>query len=212
MIKNDELGVQAYRELKKMIEDGSLVPGEKIVQDKLAARLGISRTPLRVGLQMLEAENLIMPKSNSGYQVKVISDDEILEIFECRIALESTAARLLANSIVSKDLQKLKTFFPSLEFVSDIEKYRKADGQFHHFIIEKCGNKHLYKLFQMGNLNNYIDRIGLLRPPEETIFEHFEIIEAITNHDADHAERAMRSHLEKTLELIKNKKITLGQA
>ncbi|WP_194775368.1 GntR family transcriptional regulator [Pararhodonellum marinum] len=207
MIKNDELGLQAYRELKKMIVSGQLAPGEKIVQEKLAARMGISRTPLRVALQMLEAENLIEPKSKAGYQVKLMDDSEILEIFDCRIALEATAAGLLAKNIGGKDLEKLKGFFePYLDKKTfSLATYKKDDSNFHHFIIAKCGNKFLEKLFQQGNLITYIERIGLIRPPEETLQEHLDIVHAILSRDPVQAESAMKLHLAKSKQIVEDK-------
>lgn len=207
MLKNDELGIQAYRELRKMIINGKLSPGQKIIQEKLASQMGISRTPLRVALHMLEAENLIEPKNKTGFKVKTIDNKEVLEIFDCRIALESTAAGILAKNIQEKDAQKLQGFF--LPFGKkggeSFEGYKKADTQFHDFIVEKCGNKYLYKLFKQGNLITYIERIGLIRPPDYTLQDHLDIIRAILDHDPDAAEKAMKSHLIKSKEVIEEK-------
>ncbi len=207
MIKNDELGLQAYKELKKMILNGGLIPGQKIVQEKLAAEMGISRTPLRVALQMLEAENLIEPKSKAGFQIRVIDYKEILEIFDCRIALESTAARLLAENIMLKDIQRLEKFFKPFQQTLPVnfEAYKKVDAQFHHFILENCGNKFLNRLFQQGNLITYIERIGLIRTPEETLQEHLDIVDAIAQHRPLDAEQAMRIHLLKSKEIVEAK-------
>lgn len=207
MLKNDELGIQAYREIRKMIIKGSLAPGEKIVQEKLASKMGISRTPLRVALQMLEAENLIEPKSKSGYQVRVMEDSEILEIFDCRIALEARAAWLLAKNSSSKERQKLKSFAESFQAEQDgsQKKYKNTDTQFHNFIVESCKNAYLWKLFQQGNLITYIERIGLIRPPELTLKDHLDIINAILAKDPDAAEQAMKQHLIHSRKVIEEK-------
>lgn len=210
MLKNDELGIQAYRELRKLIINGTLAPGQKIIQEKLATKLGISRTPLRVALHMLEAENLIEPKNKTGFKVKEIDNKEILEIFDCRIALESTAAGLLAKRIGGKDAEKLKSFFLPFEnegFQNGNDSYKKTDTQFHNFIVEKCGNRYIDKLFKQGNLITYIERIGLIRPPEATLQDHMDIINAIINHDSEGAERAMKAHLTKSKEVIEEKLI-----
>jgi DNA-binding GntR family transcriptional regulator len=204
MIKNDELGIQAYRQLRKLIINGILLPGEKIVQEKLALKMGISRTPLRVALNMLEAENLIEPKSKAGFRIKIIEDSEILEIFDCRIALESTAAALLAKNINYKDSKKLQSFFQHLK-ANEMDDYKKIDTQFHNFIVEKCGNNFLIKLFKQGNLITYIERIGLIRPPEETFQEHMDIINAIVNKNPKEAEDAMKLHLVKSKEVVEKK-------
>jgi DNA-binding GntR family transcriptional regulator len=210
MLKNDELGIQAYRELRKLIINGTLAPGQKIIQEKLATKLGISRTPLRVALHMLEAENLIEPKNKTGFKVKKIDNKEILEIFDCRIALESTAAGLLAKRISGKDAEKLKSFFLPFENESSQkgnDSYKKTDTQFHNFIVEKCGNRYIDKLFKQGNLITYIERIGLIRPPEATLQDHMDIINAIINHDSEGAARAMKAHLTKSKEVIEEKLI-----
>lgn len=207
MLKNDELGIQAYRELRKMIINGKLIPGQKIIQEKLAAQMGISRTPLRVALHMLEAENLIEPKNKTGFKVKVIDNKEIMEIFDCRIALESTAAGILAENINATDAQKLRRFFQPYDRGDgeEYDKYKKADTQFHDFIVEKCGNRYLYKLFKQGNLITYIERIGLIRPPEQTLQDHLDIVEAILDHDKAGAELAMKTHLIKSKKVIEEK-------
>jgi DNA-binding GntR family transcriptional regulator len=210
MLKNDELGILAYKALRKMIINGSLAPGQKIVQEKLAAQMGISRTPLRVALHMLEAENLIEPKSKTGFKIKLIDDKEILEIFDCRIALESTAAGLLAKNLSVKDAQKLAVFFQPFEKEAgeNYQNYRKTDTHFHNFIVEKCGNRYLNKLFKQGNLITYIERIGLIRPPKDTLQDHLDIINAILDHNPTAAEQAMKSHLLKSKNVIEKKSKT----
>jgi len=207
MLKNDELGIQAYRELRKMIINGKLAPGQKIIQEKLAAQMGISRTPLRVALHMLEAENLIEPKNKTGFKVKTIDNKEILEIFDCRIALESTAAGILAKNLTPTDAQKLSRFFEpyAKSKEGEYESYKKTDTQFHDFIVEKCRNRYLYKLFKQGNLITYIERIGLIRPPEDTLQDHLDIVAAILDRNPDAAEKAMKSHLIKSKEVIEEK-------
>jgi len=210
MLKNDELGIQAYRELRKMIINGKLIPGQKSIQEKLAAKMGISRTPLRVALHMLEAENLIEPKNKTGFKVKTIDNKEILEIFDCRIALESTAAGILAKNLTPTDAHKLRRFFLPFENMEneengENESYRKTDTQFHEFVVEKCRNKYLYKLFKQGNLITYIERIGLIRPPDQTLQDHLDIINAILDKNPEAAEKAIKSHLIKSKEVIEER-------
>jgi DNA-binding GntR family transcriptional regulator len=90
IISNEELSTQAYKKVKDMIISGYLKPGQKIVQDKLAEELGISRTPLRSALQMLVNDFLIESLPKRGMIVKDFTDQEILEIYDCRIAFTKT--------------------------------------------------------------------------------------------------------------------------
>ncbi len=202
-IFNNELGSQAYKRVKDMIMSKELRPGEKIVQDKLAEELGISRTPLRSALQMLEGEGLIIANTGKGVSVKEFTDTEIVEIFDCRMALESTAVRLFTERARPSEIQELRDLFtPFLNGDIDEANYQKADAQFHDTIIKQSGNSFLYRLFQQGNLLMCMDLIGLLRLPNETLPEHIEIIDAMDKRDSALVESLAISHLNKTKKLI----------
>ncbi len=205
-IFSNELSAQAYSKVKAMIIAKELAPGQKIVQDKLAEELGISRTPLRSALQMLEGEGLIVPIPRKGVIVKEFSDREIVEIFDCRIALESTAIRLFTDHARPGEITVLRTLFePFIKGDIDLNAYQKADAKFHNTIMKGCGNSFLHRLFQQGNLLVCMDLIGLLRFPNETLPEHMAIIEAIENRDANLAETLAKEHLNKTKQLILKK-------
>ncbi|GAA3605496.1 GntR family transcriptional regulator [Flavivirga amylovorans] len=205
-IFNNELSAQAYNEVRAMIMSKELAPGQKIVQDKLAETLGISRTPLRSALQMLEGEGLIESIPRKGVIVKEFSDIEIVEIFDCRMALEGTAVRLFTNHARPDEIKKLRDLFsPFLDGDIDHSAYKNTDAKFHNMIMEGCGNGFLNRLFQQGNLLVCMDLIGLLRLPKETLSEHIAIIEAIEKRNADLAESLAKKHLNKTKQLILKK-------
>jgi DNA-binding GntR family transcriptional regulator len=205
-ISNDELGAQAYKKVRSMIILKKLLPGQKIVQDKLADSLGISRTPLRSALQMLEAENLIESVPRKGVIVKEFSDKEIIELYDCRIALEGTAASLFTRIATDTEIARLAGLFqPFLKSSIDPNKYQIADSNFHDSIIQACGNSFLSRLFQQGNILAIINMVGLVRPPEETLNEHLDIISAMKRRDAVLVETLVKSHLDKSKQLIINK-------
>lgn len=205
-ISSNELSALAYKKVKSLIVNKKLIPGQKIVQDKLALELGISRTPLRAALQMLEAGNLVQSIPRRGMIVKEFTDQEIIEIFECRIALESTAVRLFTTNASDVDIKKIESLFaPFVDSDIDIAKYQKADSEFHNSILEKCGNGMLNQLFQKGNLLLCIDMIGLVRPPEETLTEHIDIINAIKKKDGDLAGSLLKNHLDISKQLFQKK-------
>ena len=203
-IASQVLEQQAYEQVKQMILTGQLLAGEKIVQDKLAAELGISRTPLRAALQKLESENLIESIPRRGVRIKEFSDQEIIEIYDCRMALEGTAVRLFTENANEKTIKKLAKIFAPFQAAKKIkvETYRNADSQFHQFIISNCGNQFLNRIFTQSNMLDCINRIGLVRPPEETLGEHLAIIKAIENGNASLAQKHMIAHLERSKILI----------
>jgi len=199
----DELTSQAYRKVRSMIINKKLIPGQKIIQDKLAATLGISRTPLRSALQMLEGEYLLESVPRKGVLVKEFSDREIKEIYDCRMALEDAAVRLYAKLITPSQINSLRKLFePFLKGNIDSLSYQKADSKFHNSIVEGCGNSFLSRLFQQGNLLVFIDIIGLIRPPKETIVEHLAIIDALEKRDPDLTALRSHDHLNKSKQLI----------
>ncbi len=202
---SDELGLLAYDKVKRMILNNELPAGKKIVQEKLAADLGISRTPLRSALQMLEAEYLVQSIPRRGVVVRQFSNKEIAEVYDCRIALECTAVRLFTERATAVQINELKALFaPFTDLNGSIpeEPYQIADSQFHDAIIEWCGNGFLKQLFNKGNLLVWINRIGLIRPPAETLPEHLGIIKAIEQRDVEQVERLAKEHLETSKSLI----------
>src|SRR5882724_9088302 len=110
MIEHSELSQPVYKKLKDMILMHELIPGQKIVQEKIAKQLGVSRTPLLKALQMLEYEMLVESIPRRGMFVKIMDWQEMVEVFDCRESLEGMAVNLLAqkkNPALAQKLQKL---------------------------------------------------------------------------------------------------------
>ncbi len=192
-----DLSYKAYIQLKELILSGELKPGEKIAQESIAQKLGISRMPLHKAFQMLENEMLVESVPRRGIFVKGNDLKIIADAFECREAIESVASRKLAMEATEEDFDQLqKLFEPFLDDPANanLEQYQEADHEFHTLIIKLTGNSILMKMEVLGNvlINSY--RHGLIRSPEETLPEHFAIIDAMRNRDADLAEKLIRQH------------------
>lgn len=98
---------QVYEELKSLIIDAEIQPGEKIIEVEYAAKFGVSRTPIREALRMLEYEGLVNMSEKGGVTVNYISSQDIIEIYKIRIALEE----LVLSEILEKeniDLDEIK--------------------------------------------------------------------------------------------------------
>ncbi|WP_341227908.1 GntR family transcriptional regulator [uncultured Arcticibacterium sp.] len=205
MIKHSDLSKLAYHELKKRILKGNLAKGQKLVQEKIAAELGISRMPLHKALQMLESEFLIESIPRKGYFVKEHNLKDKIDAFECREVLEGLAARKLAKNVDHEKIaDKLASFFKPYLNNSDInnESYRKADQDFHNTICELSNNTVLQKMDALANYLQMTFTYGLLRTPEETLPEHMEIIEAIREGNGEKAELLMRKHATITIDKL----------
>ncbi len=207
MIEHQNLSEPIYDRLKEMIVSGELKPGEKIVQEKIAELLGVSRTPLMKALLALENDFLLESIPRRGMYVKTLNDKELYDIYVCREALEGMAARILAESNDSKQIAQLKNCFKSFNSENKINSnaYTKADEAFHSLLIKLTGNAPLDKIYFFGSIYEKVINRGLLRPPEETLKEHHSIIKAIEEGDPYLAEKNAREHIQKSRILLLNK-------
>ncbi|MFY0598828.1 MAG: GntR family transcriptional regulator [Cyclobacteriaceae bacterium] len=180
-----------------MIINKELKPGEKIIQEKVAEQLGVSRTPLMKALQTLENEMLVESIPRRGVYVKSLNLQELIDVYDCREVLEGMAARKLAENHDLEDIKKLEACFAAYDLSEGIDsnKYTASDELFHKLLIELVGNVALNKAYFIGNIFSEVVNQGLLRTPEETLQEHHEIIEAIKNKDTEKAENAARAHI-----------------
>lgn len=205
--KTQTLEDEVYYQLRDMILSGDLVSGEKLVQEDLSSRLGVSRTPLRAAIAMLERENFVRMTSRSEAYVAEFGPREIADLFELRAVLEGLICRLLAPTIDRKHVMYLRSVVMAAEPAvqsGDDGAYRDADVEFHTYLTN---------LMPTGNLNRLLDSVhtvmkmslsqGLQRSPTETHPEHLAIIDALEANDADAAERLMINHIRKTIILLR---------
>ncbi len=206
---HENLDHQVYLIVRQMITDRQLVPGEKIRQEKLAAELGISRTPLINALKFLEKEKLVEAKPRRGFFVRAFSRQEAVRIFELREVLEGLAARRAATALTPPTAKRLRGFFSRFSANgSTIDKraYADEDRRFHLFVSEIGSREFLKSILESFNIISFSYQLvtpeGLVRNPEETVTEHRAIIEAICSGDGDTAEARMRSHFRRSIERL----------
>lgn len=96
-LRTEPLGQKALRSLRQSILSGELVPGAKLVEDRLSASLGMSRVPIREAIKQLVAEGLAVPSPGRGAQVAIVSLDLARDLIEVRAVLEGLTARLAAR-------------------------------------------------------------------------------------------------------------------
>lgn len=205
----ESLEERVYFEIRAMILDRTLVSGQKLVQEDLAERLGVSRTPLRSAIARLERENFVAITARGEAQVAEFGLQQIVDVFEIRAVLEGLICRLLAPQIERKHTIYLRSLMTSVEEAANNEDhtvYREADVEFHTYLTNLVAD---------GVLNRMLDSVqlvmsmalshGILRSPKETYVEHLAIIDALESGNADEAERVMIEHIRKTIELLRNR-------
>jgi DNA-binding GntR family transcriptional regulator len=193
-----DLSEKVYRALRIMILEGELVPGEKLKQDVLATRLGISRTPLAAAFSKLEKEMLIELLPRRGARVRSLDSKELLDLYDIRIMLEPLGAGGVAKNGSPEDLQTLQELLAAYKALVDSDNpraIRRADYDFHLAIAWMSGNESLYRIISAFNIVFICNQRGLLKPAIRSYEEHAALVEAISAHDVTSAASVMREHL-----------------
>ena len=195
----------AVGHLRNLILSGQLTPGQRLYQEDLAEKLGISRTPIREALQQLANEGLVNISSYKGASVTRFSASEMSEVYSVRIALESYAASLASQNITDKDFVRLELLMQEMGkgFQNkDFEGLLTAHHQLHANIYAIAGKQRLYEhIIQYLDLTNLYQRMALSlgRGANDPINEHKDILETLRRKDAEAAGRIIRTHLELTM-------------
>lgn len=205
-LSSKSLEEQAYQALRDMILRGELAPGQKLVQEDLAARLGVSRTPLRSAIANLQRDDFVEIGARNEAFVAEFGLERIASIFEIRAVLEGLTCRLLAPTIARKHTVYLRSLMSSASIAlenDDYSEYRQADIEFHTHLTNLVSDSLLTRTLEtMHVIMSMSLAQGLLRSPAETLGEHLAIVDALEAHDPDLAEQRMLQHIRKTIALI----------
>jgi phosphonate utilization transcriptional regulator len=201
LLQTSSLSSVVQSELERMILSGELPPGEKLTEVALAARLGVSRGPLREAFRMLEEAGLVRTEKNRGVFVRDLPVEEAIEIFDLRAAMDELVGRRLAAGIAPAALKEIRGLVDQMEQavkVKDTDAYHLLNLRFHDRLVELAGNRKLtdvyrklikeLSLFRRLNLAN----AGLM---PVSVGQHRQIVKAIAAGDADAAGRAMYEHV-----------------
>jgi DNA-binding GntR family transcriptional regulator len=195
--------------LREAIIVGALTPNERLIEVDLAASLKTNRANVRTVLALLEKEGLVTREPNRGARVRLISDQEALEIAETRQALEALVTHHAATRATAEDRVKLQSILSEMEAsfaAGDLKGFSGQNGRLHEEIRRIAANATATKLLQ--GLRFHFVRVqyqSLLMPGrvERSMQEHRAIVSAICAGDAAAAEAAMRLHLDSIMEGIR---------
>ncbi len=206
-IEHESLDDKAYARIKALIADGSLEPGQRIVQEDLARDMGVSRTPLVNALKRLAQERLLEWVPRRGIYVRSLTPRELLQVFEVRESLEPLAARLAASRISPAEADALAQRCEALvSLPASPEAMREiieCDRLFHWRLVELAANPHLSAAMEPVSLLTAAYMYGLRRPLLEIIPEHLKILSALRRGDAQASEEAMRWHMLRSSEKLR---------
>lgn len=193
--------------LREEILNGRLSPGTVLVQEDLAAQLGVSRTPLREGLRVLENDGLIRTETNKRSVVVALSDDDIRDLLELRLILDGVAARLAASrpqpDEVIAQLGQLADELKGLSAPLDNAGFLRANTEFHLAVLRAAANQRLLRFAPEVRISAQMlyPRIATNQDRmSRSATEHHAIASAIGSGEPDLAERLAREHIARTLE------------
>jgi DNA-binding GntR family transcriptional regulator len=201
---------ETYLRLRDDIVAGRIRPNERLVAADLASHLGISRTPVREALQLLEAEDFVV-SLRRGYVVREHSREEVVEIYLVRAALEGMAARLVAERSDDDAIDAIEATNSHRDEAA-VEHARPqlvaSNAAFHAAILSGCGNARLARVNLLHSQQFFNYRIAEMYTTAEALQSvrgHAAILAALRAHDPNAAEQAAREHVLDALEVTLSK-------
>ncbi len=180
--------------IREAILKGELKPGEKVAEPELAARFGISRTPIREAFRQLESEGYLSVIPRKGAVVAALSERDVQEYYAIKSILEGYAAELAANKLTDKELLKLETINERLKQLAnagDVKVFYKTHHEFHEIFLKAADNSKLYELIMQLGMKFSRLRMASLSVAGRmaiSVAEHDKLLEAFRNHDGKTAE------------------------
>lgn len=191
-----------YERVRSAILEGTLAPGSVMSQVALAEELGISRTPLREALRMLQSEGLVEGEPNRRVRVAPMTAQDLEELYVMRVALESEALRLSVRQMTPEDLAKLEGHMAEMAHFAQNKDYVRwtiPHHNFHRALTVHAGARVNLVLAQMFDHAERYRRLHIGRGPSAwATAQHRDILDACKAGDRDRSARLLAAHLART--------------
>ena len=198
MIQNTSLRQQVYEYLRQSLQGGALRPGDPVKLDALAARLGVSRTPLREALLQLELEGFVVIKPRSGIRVRRLTATDIRNLYQMIGSLEASVLeveRPALDAAVLGRMRELNEEMKAAVAAGDFDRYYGANLALHDAYLDLSENADLVRQVRVmkQRLYDFTPRRDILQDwEEESTREHAALIEAMARGDLSTAARLVR--------------------
>ncbi|MDP4091890.1 MAG: GntR family transcriptional regulator [Bacillota bacterium] len=197
-----------FNTLRDAIIVGELKPGERLMEVKLAEKMGVSRTPVREAIRKLELEGLVNMIPRKGAHVADLSVKDIVDVLEVRASLDGLSAALSAERIKDEELKELNHV--NDQFINAVEKENlqvsiKKDVEFHEIIYRSSRNDKLMQI--IFNLREQVQRFRVIYlkeyiNQEELIKEHMDIYQSISARNPELSMEFAKKHIKSQQESI----------
>jgi len=199
-IKKSKMKDEIRVNIQNAIFSGELKPGDRIVEMRLAADMGVSQAPVREALKELEHVGLVESIPYQGTHVKNLTQKDLQDAYDARLVLELYTIELAAEKIAPEQLSSIKDWLDKMNEAAtqgNIDQFVKYDIDFHESIIKASGNEMIVKLWELTNIAlwTYFTTHLSQRSLENLAVRHTDIYDALSAHHAESAIEAMRVHL-----------------
>lgn len=199
--------VAATEVIRQAIIDGRLAPGQRLKEEELARELGISRTPVREALLVLQAEGLVNAAPNRGATVRAHTVEDLDDLYQLRALLEGYAARRAAMRVTDPDIAKLRESCDRFDKLTsaDVPGLVKENLFFHSTILEIAGSARLTSMVRNVIELPLVYKSYIWYSPDQTrisAHHHRQITTALAARDAERAELIMREHVYEARDLL----------
>jgi len=207
--KSKTLEASIFFTLRKAIHMGYLYPGEKLVENELARKIGVSRTPIRAAILRLERDKLIVNTPQKGAKVAKLSPVEVEEGYMVMGVLQGFAAYLAISNLddgMICEMEELQSQLKSKKLLEEYSLWLQVNNKFHNVFINASDNPHLVHIIRenLGRLTRYwylACSFGFLK---KSIYYHDQIVEYIKRKDKDNTRRIVEEHFFETGKDVRN--------
>jgi DNA-binding GntR family transcriptional regulator len=195
---------RVYDEIREAIREGSLKPGERLVERDLAERLGVSRTPVREAFRLLQAHGLASVLDGRGLVVRSLDPSEVAELYFAWESLEGLAARTAAQYATDLEIESIQQVHAQWDISGAPRTLGRINNRFHASIHVATHNRFLMRALR--SIDDCVTLLGLTTYTipgrgKEVAAEHGAIVTAIAARDQNAAEAAARRHIRRAGQL-----------
>ena len=199
-----------FHTLREAILKGELKPGERLMELQLASKLGVSRTPIREAIRMLELEGLAVTIPRKGAEVAKMTEKDMEDVLQIRKALDELAVGLACDNMTEEELKQLYTALKNFEEstrTGDVKKIAQADVEFHDTIYQAADNPKLVNM--LNNLREQMYRYRVEYLKNDSIYprlieEHEKIYEGLKRKDKETVVKIVSYHVMNQEIVVKN--------
>jgi len=197
--------------LREDIFSGKFHPGAKLKEKEISELMNVSRTPIREAFRILQSDGLVEISTNKGVQVINITEEDVVEVCELRMILETHCIKKIIKTFDEDDFLRMKETIKKTEEMlikKDYFSYFTHSVNFHGYFMSLCQNERLNSAFL--NARNSIRCAQMVLGKSQTFFRnainlHKEILQSIKEKNLDRSVKLMRKHLQSNCEnMIKN--------